>query len=495
MSTVPWDCAQGDAPAVFLPCAATVALAPPDDSVDTNIVIVTGSGTITSFGPSPQAQQGLDENGVLLPTVAVGCTKVVVFEPSSGSSIVLTKGAQLALLGAANRTVSNRSIGTYTVDNDNNWIEQSFADTTLTPGGGGGGTVNPTTQVFGATRSTSWAPPANTWTNYAFDTVSLDTQNGWNATSLALGRASRGRLYRRLPGQSRRRIEHRGLRVSDRQKWHLRRRRCRGPQSRQLRDDGEHAAGRVPHEHRRHARGRRLQRDAAVHRRRSVFQDLADQQRRSRSAWSRGPARSAGQHRQHRPGRTGRAARNPGRPRQHWSAGASRNDRISGPAGRRLRGDQHDLAGDCARLAVVHDAEWARLFGRSAGAGLERGHAWRVHGRSGDELQRHVAGAQHRHDRRQRDACRLEHQPGGPSRFDRVAGTSRHDRPGRTAGTDRQHRRCRSSRSRRPCWRRDRDGSHEEFRGRLRHGLVAACRHHGRAERRSQLRPPQCRLE
>ena len=185
MSTVPWDCAQGDAPAVFLPCAATVALAPPDDSVDTNIVIVTGSGTITSFGPSPQAQQGLDENGVLLPTVAVGCTKVVVFEPSSSSTIVLTNGAQLALLGAVNRTISNRSIGTYTVDNDNNWIEQSFADTTLTPGGGGGGsgTVGPTTQVFGATRSTSWAPPANTWTNYRFDTVALDTQNGWNASA------------------------------------------------------------------------------------------------------------------------------------------------------------------------------------------------------------------------------------------------------------------------------------------------------------------------
>ena len=199
MSIVPWDCALGDAPAVSLPCAPTVALAPPDGSVDTNIVIITGSGTITSFGPSPLARPypfilldalgnpilDADNEPIPLPeSVPTGCTKRVVFQPGS-SPIVLTNGAALALLGAANRTIPNVSIGTYVCDTAGYWLETSFADTTLTPGGGGGGsgTPGPTTLVFSATRSANFTPPASTWQNYLFNTVLVDVQGGYSLTT------------------------------------------------------------------------------------------------------------------------------------------------------------------------------------------------------------------------------------------------------------------------------------------------------------------------
>jgi len=169
VSTTPWDCAQGDAAPKTLPCAATVNLAPPDDTVDTNSVIIAGNGTITSFGPSPQAvvdfQVDADGNPVLdtngdpvLVRQAWGCTKQITFEPTStGSPIILTNGATLALLGGATRTITHKSIGEYTCDAGGNWIENSFADTSLTPGGGGGGGPGPPGPGYAATSTTSIA--------------------------------------------------------------------------------------------------------------------------------------------------------------------------------------------------------------------------------------------------------------------------------------------------------------------------------------------------
>jgi hypothetical protein len=168
MSTVPWSCATGDAPPVTLPCAATVAIAPADDSVDTNKVIITGTGTINSLGPSPlgttdfqidaDGNPVLDINGDPIPVqVPIGCTKQITFTPSGGS-IILTNSATLALLGNVSRTVTNKSIGIYACDASNNWSEQSFTDTTSA--GGGGGAPGPAGPGYAASSTTSLAVAA-----------------------------------------------------------------------------------------------------------------------------------------------------------------------------------------------------------------------------------------------------------------------------------------------------------------------------------------------
>jgi hypothetical protein len=45
--------AHGEAPAVSLECAETLAIAPLDDSIDSNLVRIEGGGTIASFGEGP----------------------------------------------------------------------------------------------------------------------------------------------------------------------------------------------------------------------------------------------------------------------------------------------------------------------------------------------------------------------------------------------------------------------------------------------------------
>jgi collagen type I/II/III/V/XI/XXIV/XXVII alpha len=141
MGIVPWQCAQGDSPSVVLPCASEVDLAPLDDSVDTNKVVITGSGTITSFGNCPRDLSGdADLNENFGNPVAV--TKKVVFEPTASMHIILTNGTNLLLLGNVNRTIATKSIGVYSCDVNGVWTEESFTDTT-SAGGGGGGTPGP----------------------------------------------------------------------------------------------------------------------------------------------------------------------------------------------------------------------------------------------------------------------------------------------------------------------------------------------------------------
>lgn len=195
MSVVPWDCAAGDPAPVTLPCAATVALAPDDDSVDTNKVIITGNGTISSFGPAAEAPVGfqtepvldnngnplydddgtmfttpvLDINGNPIPILqTVGITKQVNFQPSGGN-IIIQDGADLNLLGGATRTITNNSIGVYACDVNGVWTEQSFADTTQAPGSGGGSPGAPGPGYL-ATSSTSLT--------IATGTQTLTTQSG-----------------------------------------------------------------------------------------------------------------------------------------------------------------------------------------------------------------------------------------------------------------------------------------------------------------------------
>lgn len=118
MPIVPWQCALGDAPAVTLPVAATVAIAPPDNSVDTNKVTISGTGTISSFGAAPLV------------------TKDVTFLPVGGT-IVLTNSLALQLLGATSRTITGQCFGRYASDGTGNWVEIGFAATASSPVAGG----------------------------------------------------------------------------------------------------------------------------------------------------------------------------------------------------------------------------------------------------------------------------------------------------------------------------------------------------------------------
>jgi hypothetical protein len=164
-----------------LPCAPEVDLAPPDDSVDTNKIIITGNGTISSFGPPPGPQ--LIDPSVDPPEVVnVGITKQVTFEPSGGN-IVLQNGTNLILLGAANRTISNKTIGYYCCDPTGIWTELSIVDTTQAGGGGGGGgTAGPgMPQVLSTTSTTNYGLPAS-WNKLPFNSIITDTQAGFNPT-------------------------------------------------------------------------------------------------------------------------------------------------------------------------------------------------------------------------------------------------------------------------------------------------------------------------
>jgi hypothetical protein len=109
---LPWACAHGEPPAVTLVCAATVALAPPDDSVDTNAVVITGFGSITSFGNGP---------------AGVPIEKRVTFRPDATKTITLTHSAALVLLPGVNRVINATAIGTYLFDGISKWTETSFS--------------------------------------------------------------------------------------------------------------------------------------------------------------------------------------------------------------------------------------------------------------------------------------------------------------------------------------------------------------------------------
>jgi hypothetical protein len=103
-----WRCAHGETPAVTLEAGPVVALAPPDDSVDSNVVNIQGSGIIGWFGQ------------------ASWVTKRVIFVPG----ITLWHNPpQLDLLTGANRVISEIAIGIYSCDGDGNWIELQFTET------------------------------------------------------------------------------------------------------------------------------------------------------------------------------------------------------------------------------------------------------------------------------------------------------------------------------------------------------------------------------
>ena len=105
MPILAWDCAHGDAPTVPLPCASVVAIAPDDDSVDSNDVGIIGSGTITSFGPC-----------------SASITKNVHFP----TGVTIVNGPNLLTLTGSNRTTTHPSVGTYQCAGDDVWREINF---------------------------------------------------------------------------------------------------------------------------------------------------------------------------------------------------------------------------------------------------------------------------------------------------------------------------------------------------------------------------------
>jgi hypothetical protein len=183
VSLTPLYCARGDAPPKTItyendfPVPVEVGIAPLDDTVDTNKVIISGIGIINSFGIGPLI------------------TKQVTFEPSNGGTITLQNNNPfLNLLGAVDHVITNTSIGTYCCDADGNWTEESFVDTTVIGGSigatgptgpagadGATGPVGPTGPV-GATGASGIGGSGGTAAN-----IVLEVNLAANQTGLTLG--------------------------------------------------------------------------------------------------------------------------------------------------------------------------------------------------------------------------------------------------------------------------------------------------------------------
>jgi hypothetical protein len=103
-----WRCAHGEAPAVAVACARTVELAPRDDSVDSNVVLIEGAGTIEWFGNGP-------------PIV-----KRVLFP--AGIEL-LHNPPRLQLLSCQDRNITTPAIGLYASDGSGHWNEVHFTAT------------------------------------------------------------------------------------------------------------------------------------------------------------------------------------------------------------------------------------------------------------------------------------------------------------------------------------------------------------------------------
>ena len=124
----PWNCALGDAPPKTLPLASTVAISPADDSVDTNTVIVQGTGNVYALGPAPVSVDGVTPWQV---------TKQVTWQPAGGPITLVHNPPWLNLLGVTNRTINDASIGKYQCDASGRWTELSFSQTNPPPGPSG----------------------------------------------------------------------------------------------------------------------------------------------------------------------------------------------------------------------------------------------------------------------------------------------------------------------------------------------------------------------
>lgn len=107
MPILRWACAHGEAPPVTVAADSIVHLAPWDDSVDSNVIHITGPGEIEWFGWGH------------------ACTKRVLFD----AGIILRHASQMQLLGLQDRAISEPSIGVYVSEGNGFWNEISFVAT------------------------------------------------------------------------------------------------------------------------------------------------------------------------------------------------------------------------------------------------------------------------------------------------------------------------------------------------------------------------------
>jgi hypothetical protein len=117
----PWECAHGEAAPAWLTVAPIVALAPADDSVDTNSVVIEGAGTIESFGDCPHV--------VMKRVRFVPLVLAITNEPrpAPGAAITLVNSMVLNLLGKKDRAIAGVSFGMYQCDGGDHWTEIYFA--------------------------------------------------------------------------------------------------------------------------------------------------------------------------------------------------------------------------------------------------------------------------------------------------------------------------------------------------------------------------------
>src|SRR4029077_4323596 len=123
MVFTPWNTAHGEAAPAYLQCAATVALSPGDDSVDTNTVVIEGAGTILSFGDCPYIVMKRVKFAPLV--LREGDERA---PPGGGGSatIVLENSARLNLLSGQRRSINAEAYGMYFCPGDGNWNEVYF---------------------------------------------------------------------------------------------------------------------------------------------------------------------------------------------------------------------------------------------------------------------------------------------------------------------------------------------------------------------------------
>jgi hypothetical protein len=119
MTFTPWNTAHGEAAPVWLQVASMVPLAPMDDSVDTNTVVIEGAGTITSFG---DCQNVVLKRVKFVPLVMAGMAD----DRAPSATILLVNSPQLNLLSGQQRSISKVSYGMYQCDGDDNWNEVYF---------------------------------------------------------------------------------------------------------------------------------------------------------------------------------------------------------------------------------------------------------------------------------------------------------------------------------------------------------------------------------
>ena len=110
MPILRWRCAHGEAPAVTLACPhnGRLAIAPLDDSVDSNAIRIKGEGRIEAFGEGP-------------PVV-----KRVMF--AAGVTLVHNP-PRLELLTERDRIITSPAVGLYACAGGDAWYEVHFTMT------------------------------------------------------------------------------------------------------------------------------------------------------------------------------------------------------------------------------------------------------------------------------------------------------------------------------------------------------------------------------